>query len=276
MGIPLLRGRAFERRDAEQWTGAAVVSRAFVDRYWPNEDPIGKGVAPYNDDGIPEDRELYRVVGVVDDVRDTSLTEEPEPLVYYSMAVPVSDPGGPEPWNLALTVRTQTRPDPLFESIRQAVWALDPDVPIVLPRTTAALVGEAMAVTSFVTYLLIGGAIIALLLGTVGMYGVVSYIVSHRTSEIGVRMALGADAGAVQKMVVGDGLFLGCLGVVIGVGSALLLTRLMTALLFGVSPLDGVTYAVMTTAMLSTVALASWVPSRRASRIPPTEALRHE
>lgn len=276
MGIPLLRGRAFERRDAEEWTGAAVVSRAFVDRYWPNGDPIGKGVAPYNDDGIPGDRELYRVVGVVDDVRDTSLTEEPEPLVYYSMAVPVSLPGGPEPWNLAITVRTQSRPEALLEPIRQAVWALDRDIPFVLPRTTAALVGEAMAVTSFVTYLLLGGAIVALLLGTVGMYGVVSYIVSHRTSEIGVRMALGADAGAVQQMVVRDGLLMGSLGVVIGVGSALFLTKLMGALLFGVSPLDGATYAVVTTVMLSTVALASWVPARRASRVPPTEALRHE
>ena len=269
LGIELVEGRPLGSDDAADGIRAVVVSESLARTFWPGEPSVlgrfirGQGHGPGE----------WEVVGVARDVRFETLDEPTQmhayfPLVYGSAEEPVA--------GRALTAVLRVGDDPLsfVSAAREALREVDPRLPMVEPRTMASLVGDASASTSFTMVLLGIAAAIALLLGAVGIYGVISYVVSQRTQEIGVRMALGAPAGLVVRGVVGQGMALAGIGVGIGMVAAWAASRLLASLLYGVSAHDPVTYFATAAALTSVALIASWLPARRASRIDPVQALR--
>ncbi len=267
MGIDLRSGRTFDRADHEQGYRAVVVSRELAGRYFPDEDPVGQRVAAAGD------TTWSTIVGVVEDVPARSLMEGGDPLIYF----PLSGPGfdGVSSRAAAAAVRA---PDAagLLPAIRVQLKALDPDVALARVRTTGRIVADAGARLAFTMVLLVLAAGVALLLGAVGIYGVISYLVTRRRPEIGVRMALGAGAAEVRCVVVRQGGLAAGAGLLVGLGAAALLTRFMDALLFGVEPTDPATFIAVSAFLLTVALLASWLPARRAARVDPAEALRAE
>jgi predicted permease len=268
MGIPVLRGRGFERSDHELRTGAVVISESMAQHYWPDENPLGRLVRP------EEEASSYEIVGVVGDVRHVSLTEDPVDMIYYPM-LGVVDGEINSARNMVVTIRSRLPTGTLAPSVRRVIWDLNPNLPII-SRSMGELLDDAMAPTSFTMMMLGIAAAVALLLGAIGVYGVISYIVSQRTREIGIRMALGARSADVRRMVVRQGLFVTLVGVGLGVLGALALTRLMQSLLYEVSPTDPLTYVVVAPALVLVSLLATWLPARRAAAVSPSEALRSE
>jgi ABC-type antimicrobial peptide transport system permease subunit len=250
------------------------VSRSLAQRFWPNGSAIGKRVKT----GGPA-ASWSTVVGVVGDVHDESLTKPAEEAIYQPIvAVTQPTPGQPDTTiaenTMTLTIRTSGDPLAVFPSVRQEIWAIDRNLPLVNVRAMSDVVGSAMARTTF-TLIMIGAAAgVALLLGAIGIYGVISYMVSLRTREIGVRMALGAQSTEVRRMVVRQGLVLAVIGVGIGLAGALALSRLISSLLFGIAPYDPLTLGATAVGLLAVAAVASWLPAMRAARIDPIEALR--
>ncbi len=273
MGIPVLQGRVFTDADNDHPDrGVVVVNKAFADRFWPGEDPLGKGIAPSGRTNGP----FYRVVGVVGDVYRSSLGGEPATAVYYPI-VWIPGSGGWWPSYMTLIVRTgNADPMSVFAAIRQAVQEVDPTVPLANAREMESIIDDSMSRLSFTALLLDLAAAVALLLAAVGLYGVMSYVVSRRTREIGMRMALGARPDQVVRLIVGKSLALVAMGLGLGVFMALALTRVMRGLLFGVEPTHPAAF-VTAISLLGAVALvASWLPARRAARIDPAVALRME
>jgi predicted permease len=275
LGIRLIEGRTIERQDHERRTGAVVVSRTLAERYWPGEDAIGKRVSPTLTPPVDGEMPWFTVVGVVDDVRDDGLAQEPPAMVYY----PLVGLDGEADWTIGrlfLTIRTSGDPLALLPTVRNEVWALDSRLPVSNVGTATDLVRDSAARMSFTLVMLGIAAAVALLLGTIGVYGVISYIVSRRIHEFGIRMAMGAGDGQIRGMVVRQGLGVAAIGIAVGIAGGLVLTRLMQTLLFGVSTTDPLTFAAVSVVLLGVSALASYVPARRASSVDPAEALRHE
>jgi predicted permease len=269
MRIPLLAGRTFERRDHEAELGGVIISSAVVDRLWPNEDPIGKRIRYSNGT-----EGWLTVIGVVGSVRGQGLDQMPQEAVYSAMAAPANT--GPSiPRMLSYTVRADN-PVNLVPAVRAAIWDLDGTLPIAGVELLERAVGRSVAQLSFTMLALIVAAVMAMVLGTVGLYGVLSYVVSQRSQEIGVRLALGAQPSLVQKMVVLKGARLAGAGVLVGAAGAVGLTRFLQSLLFGTEALDPLAFGA-TSAMLLLVGLfASYIPARRASAVDPVKALRME
>jgi putative ABC transport system permease protein len=207
-------------------------------------------------------------------VRSMSMEHEPNPIVFIPLVQALPDHMAGVPQTLSYVVRTSGEPTALLPAVRQAVWALDANLPLAEIRTLESVVRRSMARTSFTMVLLGIAALVALLLGTVGIYGAMSYVVSQRTREIGVRMALGADEQTVAAMVLRQGAALAGAGIVLGIAAAVGLTRLMQALLYGVSATDPTTFAGVALALALVALLASYLPARRAARVAPVEALR--
>lgn len=281
MGIPLLEGRVFSPGDnIDPDGGVAVVSKAFAQRFWPGQDALGQGVSPNGRSNGP----FYRVVGVVGDVARSSDDGE-VPLgqkaiaIYYPIRQHTGDVGQWQWWpgSMTLLVRTD-RDDPstLIPEVRRVINRLDPQIPLSNATTMDEVVAGASAQIAFVSVLLGIAASVALILAAVGLYGVVSYVVTRRTREIGMRVAIGADPGRVQRMVVGSSLGLVAAGLVTGVLLALGTTRVLQGLLVGVKPTDLRVFVAAATVLALVALLASWLPARRASRIDPLEALRSE
>lgn len=273
MGIPLLAGRTFEAADNDDPArGVVVVSRAFAERFWPGEDPLGKGVAP----GGRSEGPFYRVVGLVGDVKAATLDGEDAVAVYYPV-VHIPESGGWWPDRMVLTVRADMAdPVRLLPAIRAAVSRVDPGLPVANARTMSSVVEESTGRMTFTTLLLQVAAGCALLLAAVGLYGVVSVLVARRRRELGMRLALGARPGHLEGMVVRSSLGLGVAGVAVGVALALGLTRVLEGLLYGVSPTQPLAFAAAGATLLAVTLLASWIPARRAARVDPVEALRAE
>jgi putative ABC transport system permease protein len=270
MGIPLVHGRPFDRTDPSRASDQAIVSVSFAKKYWPAGSAIGKRIRQ-NPEGP-----WQTIVGVVGDVHSTSLTEPADAMVYFPTVMGDGKDSTFADRSMAIAVRTTSTPESITSALRREVWALDPNLPLVNIRPMETVLSNAMARTSF-TLLMVGVAAgVALLLGAIGIYGVISYMVSLRTREIGVRMALGARSGQVGAMVVRQGIVLATIGVVIGLAGSFAVTRFLTSLLFGVSPNDPLTLASVATTLLVIASVASWLPARRASRIDPVEALRAE
>jgi putative ABC transport system permease protein len=250
--------------------GPVVVSRAFADRYWPGEDPIGHGIRPFNSN-MPE----FRVVGVAEDVRGNGLQRPPVEAVYF----PIAPAKGMQQWNgsygLTFVVKTSTaRPSEVVPAVRRILEELDSQVPISDVQSMENVLARSMAQTSFTMTLLLISAFIALALSAVGIYGVISYVVAQRRAEIGVRMALGAEVGRIAGMVVRQSVGVALVGVALGLVATVIGTRLLRALLFEVSPTDPVALALTTVVLVAVAALASALPARRAARVDPVEALR--
>jgi putative ABC transport system permease protein len=262
MGIELKRGRYFERMEEELGTPNVLISEAAAKVLFPGEDPIGQQVRPAAATG----QQWFTVIGVVEDVKiDDIRRASPEPTVYLPAAS--SSP--------AYVVKS-ARADHLAPEVRAIVRQVAPESPMYRVFTMESLAAKAMANLSF-TMLMVGiAAILALVLGAVGLYAVLSYNVTRRAKEIGVRMALGAEASAVRRMFIWQGTRVALLGVVVGVLAAVGLTRYVQTLLFGVERLDVAAFAGMSAVMLAVAVFASYIPARRASRVDPVVALRKD
>lgn len=277
LGIPLIEGRSFERIDPQREEDGVVVSRAVAQHFWPGRSALGKRLSQ-GGPGEPIEK-WFTIVGVVGDVREQGLHAKPVEAVYYPVRRMNPDTDGEwVPRDFALVVKAKPGVDPagLVGAVRQAVWSIDPKLPLSGVRTMEKVVERSMARTSFTMLLLGIGAAVALLLGAIGIYGVISYIVSQRTQEIGVRMALGAQRGDVSGMVMKEGLALALLGIGSGLAVAFGVTRLMKALLYEVSTTDPATFATVPLLLALVALLASYVPARRAAEVEPLEAIRYE
>jgi predicted lysophospholipase L1 biosynthesis ABC-type transport system permease subunit len=242
--------------------GSLIISESIKRQYWPNESALGKRMQTA---GAPA-----RVVGVVGDLHDTGLEVPAEQFVYK----PMLDSVGGGVRAMMMTVRTDGDPTILAEGIRSTIQTLDPTLPITQMRTMEDIVAESLSRTSFTMSMLVLAALVALFLGSVGIYGVLSYVATQRTAEMGVRLALGADSGKVRTLIVRQGMTLAAVGIALGLLGAAGLGGVMSSLLFGVSPLDPITLIAVSAAFLAVAGLACAIPAARAARTPPAIALR--
>jgi putative ABC transport system permease protein len=260
MRIPLIRGREFSEQDSGS-PHVAIINETMARRYWPGADPIGKRFGSANN--------WYNIVGIVGDVKFTSLTKDSDPEFYepYRQA-PSAD--------MVLTMRTASAPLRLASALRQAVHETDPNQPVSRVTTMEQYLSDATGTPRLAAVLLAGFGGTALLLAGVGIYGVISFSVTRRTREIGLRIALGAAARDVKLMVVRQAVILASIGVAIGIGGALALARVVEGMLFGVNARDPITYSWVSGLLIAIASLAAYVPARRAARIAPSVALRCE
>jgi putative ABC transport system permease protein len=260
MRIPLLRGRNFTDQEVTQGGKVVIVSQQLVDTVFPNEEALGKRLIAFAN-------EPFEIVGVVGDLLHRSLGGQPVAAMYF----PKRQNGGTN-----LVVRTTGDPLSVVGAIRNEVRAIDPDQPIAAVRPMTEWVESSVAEPRYRTTLLGLFAALAMILAATGIYGVMSYSVAQRTHEIGVRMALGARRAHVLKLVVGQGMLLTLIGVALGLLGAFALTRVMASLLFGVTPKDPITFAVVAALLIVVAFLACVVPARRATKVDPLVALRYE
>jgi putative ABC transport system permease protein len=265
MGISILKGRSFTDQDNAKSKPVIIVNETLAQRYWPNGDALGKRIRFY---GPLERAPWMEIVGIVQDVKhELNLPVTPD---YYL-------PHAQDSWNaMVLVARTSVEPQSMAASIRQQVLAIDKDQPVFDVRTMHEVRAISVAVYSFGSATMGIFAIVALVLAAIGIYGVMAFAVTQRTQEIGIRMALGARALDVLKMVVKTGMSLATIGVIAGLVGAFAITRLMSSLLFGVSPTDAMTFALVAAGLLLVALLACYIPARRATKVDPLVALRYE
>jgi len=261
MGVPLRAGREFLPTDRAGAPTVLIVNEELARRYWPNESAVGKILHAGKTD--------IEIVGVVGSMRQRGLSEPLEPAMYIHALQNMRS-------GMSIVVRTSGDPLRVTRSVRDAIWSIDRNVPISEMTTLEHVTGSAVARPKLLAWLLgIFGAI-GLLLGALGIYGLLSFAVTQRQQEIGVRVALGAPPRSVLRLIVGQGMLLAAVGVIIGSVGARLLTRQMQAVLFDIAPSDVVTFVQVIVVLLGTALLASWLPARRALGIDPVRALRSE
>jgi predicted permease len=266
MKIPLLAGRDFGAQDGLTGQPAIIVNQAFAKKYFPHENPIGKHIQVRAGDGL-FDHPVREVVGVVGDIKRKGLTADFDPQYYlpYGQAI-ITNP--------YLVVRTNGDPSAVQAAIDAAIHDLDKSVPVYQTSTMQEYLHKSAAQPRFQTFLLSCFAVIALALAAIGLYGLLSYMVVQRTLEIGLRMALGAQRGDVLRMIVQRGLKMALSGVGLGIVASLVLTRLISGMLFDVRPTDLTTYAATTAVLIIVSIAASGAPAFRASRLDPMKTLR--
>jgi len=266
MQISLLQGRFFSEQDSPSNPKAAIISETLARRYFPNQNPIGRQMRF----GFPPDSNVSReIVGVVGDVRDVTLSRKPGPMMYVPFAqAPLY--GG------EVVVRSSLNASSVAAGIRQAVHSIDKNLPVTDIESFPDAVGASVTQERFRTLLLSSFSGIALILAAVGIFGVISYSASQRTHEIGIRIALGAQQRDVLRLILGQGAKLAVLGLCAGAVAALLLTRLMASLLYGISATDPLTFGAVAIVLLGVAVTACYIPARRAMRVDPMVALRHE
>jgi putative ABC transport system permease protein len=260
LGIPLLRGRTFTGHNDQQSVTEVVVSERLASRVWPEENPVGKTYTVFF--------HQETVIGEVGNIRHEGLNQDFQAEIYESCSWRGRD--------MKLAVRTAVDPASMVPAIRERVRAIDPDQPIYNVATLEQVLSDSVTPQRLNVLLLGVFAFIALALATVGIYGVMAFSVAQQTNEIGIRMALGAERGDVLGLVVGRGLRLTTVGVIVGLSGAWALTRFLTSFLFGVRPTDVGTYAVVSLGLASVSLLACYFPARRATKVDPMVALRHE
>jgi predicted permease len=272
LGIPLVAGRYFAESDNQDARQAIIIDEWLAQRYYPNENPIGKRMLWGTLPDAEEDQEgnLFAIVGVVGSIKQNDLTEEEQVGAYYFTYK--QRPRG----FMTLVVKTGVEPLTVTTPVRQAVARIDPDLPFFQPETLEHRVSESLVARRTPMILLAGFAAVALFLAAVGIYGVLAYTVTQRTREIGIRMALGSSPGDVSRLVVFQGLKVLGLGIVVGLGGSLLLVRLIQSLLFGVAPTDPTVLASVAVVLMGVGVGACLLPARRATRINPTVALNTE
>jgi predicted permease len=262
MGIPLIAGRDLSLQDREGTPFAFVVNQAFAKQYFPNQNPVGQRITFGDTNHIP-------IVGLVGDVRQTAVDEAAEPRIYASVYQIFRV-------RMNLVVRTRENPTVMIKRVQDAIRTVDPQQTFTSAFTLDEMIGEAVARPRLLVVLLGLFGAMGLVLGALGIYGVLAYLVTQRRREIGVRIALGAQPVDVLRMVVGSGLRLAAIGVAIGTVAALALTRLMQGVLFEVTATDPLTFGLVAAGLLTVAAFASWIPAMRAMRVDPLTVMRAE
>lgn len=267
MKIPIQLGRDFHSGDTNPEARSLIVNEALAKMYWPGQDAIGKRIRPVGGDSP---QPWHTVVGVVGDERQDGLREPVRPMLFYGMDETL--PGGvPRVYDFVVRGAGITSRS---EELRQAVWAIDRGLPIASMRSMEEVVSRSIVEFTFTMLTLGIAAGIALLLGAVGLYGVLSYVVTLRTREIGVRLALGASPGRVMRSVVANGVLIAGIGLIVGLAGAVALTRYLGNLLFGVEPIDLATFAAMSAALGVVALVSSFLPARRAALVSPAESMK--
>jgi predicted permease len=268
MRLKLIRGRFLTEADRDETMPAVVINQTMAERYWPGEDAVGRQFMMGTDD-----KPWLTIVGIVGNVRHNAVVEEPRAEMYVAHS---QLPGhiGSAPRGMTLTIRTDGDPVAIAGQVREAVRSVDRNLPVSAVQTMETVTRTALAQPRFVTFLLALFAATALTLAAIGIYGTISLLVSERTQELGIRLALGADRATILKLVLGQGLALTVIGLVVGLAGAVALARTLSGLLYGVGTLDPGTF-IMVPAVLCAVALvACLIPARRAASVDPLVALR--
>jgi predicted permease len=265
LGIPLIRGRIFDERDGANSPHVAVISESLARDRWANQDPIGHTIEFGNMDG---DLRLLTIVGIVGDTHEYGLDAPPRPTVYVDL---FQRPRGA----ITLTMLSDADTQSIVSAARGILHNLNPEIPLRF-RAFSQVYSASLGPRRFNVILIGFFGIAALLLATIGVFGVMAYSVSRRTREIGVRVALGAGSGDILKMILGQGMRTIFIGVTIGIAGSLALTRTVESLLFGVTATDPLTFGGVTLLLVGSALLACYIPARRASRVDPMVALRHE
>jgi putative ABC transport system permease protein len=269
MKIALIKGRYFSEQDKRTGIGAAIINQTLAQRYFSNEDPIGKHISHIGANQNEGDPEEWEIVGIVGDVHHNSLMRAANPEIYL--------PYQQNSWGWGnFLIRTTVKPTTLAQSFREQIRAGDKSVTLTNVRALTDAISETVAQPRFYTLLFALFGAIGLLLTVTGVYGLISYTVAQRTQEIGIRMALGATRQNVVRMVLRQGVALALTGAVIGLAISFVLARVIVSLLFDVKPTDLVTFSIATLVLLGAAILASYVPARRATKVDPLVALRYE
>ena len=269
LGMPLERGRAFGDLDNENTPPVAVINESFAEMYWPNADPVGQHLKLNNARGTPRNLPWTTVVGVIADARTESLADSGAPLAYVSLFQKPSK-------DLAIFLRGRLDPASTPRALREQVQSVNPELPVFGAQTLDEMVSASLSQRRFSMEIVGLFALTALLLAGLGIYGVISYIVSERTHEIGIRLALGAQRQNILRMVLRQGLTLAVAGAAVGFVCALIVSHLMAGLLYGVRPTDPITFAAVALLLIGVAALACYIPARRAIQVDPLVALRYE
>jgi putative ABC transport system permease protein len=276
--IPLVRGRMFTDRDDGGAAGVVLISEGLAKQFWPNGDPVGQRVTIGKGVGPEFEEPPREIIGVVGDTRDAGLNNNPNPSMYVPAAqlkdgvTKLNNGFIPASW----VIRTSVEPFSLSKEIQEELRTASGGLPVAHVRSMEQVRGESTARSDFNMTLLVIFAGVALLLAAIGIYGLMAYSVQQRTQEIGIRMALGASSQDVRSMVVKQGMILALAGVILGVGAALGLTRLMASLLYGVTPRDPIAMTSVAVLLTGVALAATYFPARRASRVDPVVSLRYE
>jgi predicted permease len=272
MGIPLIAGRTFDRTGIQR-PGEAIISQRTAEQFW--KDPSGKSALGKRFRGLPSGP-WVTIVGVVGNARDTSLATPPGQTVYFPQVMERDTLFGQSQRTMALVVKTAGEPTSITSAVQRVVRDLDPTLPTFDARPMTVVMRASMAQRSFTSMILGAAALVTLLLGAIGLYGVMAYLVTLRTRELGVRIALGAQPRAVAALMTRQGLGLTAVGLVAGFGLFAFVARFLESFLYGVAPSDPVTLGAASLLLVAISALASWIPARRASRVDPANTLRAE
>jgi len=265
LGIPIVAGRGFGPQDSSTSAKVGVINQSLARKRFPNANPIGKRFKADTDKS-----DWIQIVGICADTRYSDLRDDPPPLFFLPYVQQ------PEVGTLVYQVRTSMQPAALFPALRGVVQSVDRDLPIIDFRTQREQINATMQMERAFAALTAGFGVLALALACVGIYGIMAYSVAQRTNEIGIRLALGAQPGQVRSMILRESTWLTAVGIVVGVGAALGLTRLVKSMLYGVTPNDPVTLIGGMTLLVGVALAATWIPARRAASVQPMEALRHE
>jgi predicted permease len=269
MGMRVLRGRPFNESDGTSATPVVIINQTLARKYWPNQDPIGRRLKFDEPSKKPP---WVTIIGIVNDLRQMGLDQPPRPEMYfpywqssYNWMVPGE-----------LVIRTEREPEQLIGSVRRAIWSIDPTQAIANVKTLNEILDKEVGQQRIQSSLLAAFAVLSLLLASVGLYGVLAYAVSQRTREIGLRMALGADARTILRSVAASGMASVGAGIALGLAAAYPTTRLLSSLLFEVSATDLTTYLSAPLVLAAVALVAAFAPARRATRVDPMTALRYE
>lgn len=277
LGIPLIRGRIFDDRDGQHTQKVVVINQAAAQRYWSGENPIGKRIlSALDQDAGNHENQWSTIVGVVGNVKHTGLAAEPNPETYYQYLQIPPDTMNVAEASMGIAIRTKSDPTAITSAVRQELFALDPNQPVYNIRSMQNLMEASIAQPRLRAWLIAAFAALALVLAALGLYGVMAYSVSQRTTEMGIRAALGADPGAILGLIISQAARLAVLGLLIGMLLASIASRAISRFLFGVSPFDPLTLGLVAAVVLGVAVLSTSVPALRAAKVDPAIALRAE